>query len=69
MARGEYRIELDESFARELERVAGELGSSTGRALEAIVGELSNASFASGATVATADGARPVITHRSIESR
>lgn len=69
MARREYATDLDEAFVRELERVAGELGCSTGRALEAIVGELWNASFASGVTVATADGARPVITHRSIEIR
>lgn len=69
MARREYPIELDESFARELERVAGELGCSAGRAVEQMVGELSNASLLSGVTVATADGARPVITQRSIEIR
>lgn len=69
MTRREYAIDLDEAFASELERVGRELGCSAGRALEEIVGELSNTSFSSGATVATADGARHVITSRSTQIR
>ncbi len=67
MARREHAIDLEEAFVSELERVAGELGCTSGRALEEIVGDLSNASFGSGVTVATADGARSVITRRSIQ--
>jgi hypothetical protein len=67
MGRREYSIELDERLMREVERIAGELGVSIGEALEQIVGDLSRSTFASGVTVATTEGTRSVITHRSIE--
>jgi hypothetical protein len=67
MTRRAYEIELEEAFIRELERIASELHITAGEALEQIVGELSRKTFASGATVATAEGTRSVITHRSIE--
>jgi hypothetical protein len=67
MARREYTMDLEEAFISELERIAGELGMIPGQAIETIAGNLHGASFGSAITVATADGARPVITHRSIE--
>jgi hypothetical protein len=69
MARCEYTIDLDDEFIVELERIAGELRTTPGRAVEAIAGDLRGASFSSGMTVATADGARPVITGRTFPSR
>jgi hypothetical protein len=67
MTRRTYEIDLDESFQRELDRAAGELRVTPGEALEQITGELAGKTFASGIVVATADGARSVITSRSIE--
>lgn len=67
MARRGFPLDLDEQFAKELRRVASELGSTPGEAVEQLLGDLSHASFASGVTVATAEGTRRVITYRSIQ--
>lgn len=65
MAKREYVLELDEAYIRELERIAGELGVTPGEALAVITEDLAGLSFGSGMTVATAEGARPVLTRRS----
>jgi hypothetical protein len=65
MAKREYLLELDEACITELERIAGELGVTPGEALSAITEDLAGLSLGSGMTVATADGARPVVTRRS----
>jgi hypothetical protein len=65
MAKREYILELDEAYIKELERIARELGVTPGEALPLIGEDLAGLSFGSGMTVATADGARPVLTRRS----
>jgi len=60
-------MDLDETFITELQRIAKELRVTPGQALEQIAGDLRGASFGSAMTVATAEGARPVLTRRSIE--
>lgn len=62
-----YTLDLPDDYIAELERLAGEANMSPGQMLQALTRDLRGTRVGAGMVVATAHGAEPVITRRSVE--